>query len=983
MADPANGAARIPASTYRLQLRPDLDFRRAADLAVYLDRLGVTDLYVSPILEATRGSDHGYDVVDFTRLRADLGGEEGWRVLANALRERGLGLVVDFVPNHMGIEQAEANRWWWDVLENGTCSPYARFFDVDWTPVKPELHQKVLLPVLGDQYGRVLERGELRLDFVDGSFVVRYYDNAFPVNPRRAPNVLRLGLDALRADLGEDHPEMREFESILTALRNLPSILESDPERVAERQREKEVARERLARLVERSERLRRHIDECVQGVNGRSGDRASFDALHALLDQQAYRLAHWRTAFHEINYRRFFDVNGLASVRMEAPEVFDEAHALLMRLVSEGTLTGVRLDHVDGLYDPADYLRRLRASAAEAKGVVVAGEDGERAEPPPIWVVAEKILSGKEKLSRDWALHGTTGYDFLNDLNGLFLDRSNQRELHRFYARFTGQTERFVDVAYASKRTVSKTTLASERNILAHALNIISEGDRRSRDFTLDSLQDMLQEVVACFPVYRTYVVKGEPSEADTQVLSVAIARARGRNPEMDASIFEFLRDVMLGNAPEECSPEARVRRSEFAAKFQQYTGPVTAKGLEDTAFYRWIPLLSVNEVGGHPETFGRSVEEFHTANRERGSVWPHAMLCTATHDTKRGEDGRARLNVLSEIPAEWSRQVGLWARTNAASRTLLGETWAPDRNDEYLLYQALIAAWPSGEGAEAAEGVLARTTEYAMKAMREAKTHTSWIQQNASYEQSVQAFLESILLGKRAARFLETFLPFLRRVARLGAVGTLAQVLLKTIAPGVPDFYQGSELWDLSLVDPDNRRPVDFERRVRWLAELEPLLEAATPSEQRVEALRGLTETWEDGRLKLLVTAASLRLRKAERALFLDGEYVPLEVRGAHADHVVAAARRGGGRTVVAVAPRLCAHLAGGRWPLGAEAWGDTRIILPWSGAADEPLTDRWTGVVHRARGAAAEAPEGIAHLAVGDLLSVVPVALLSSGR
>lgn len=977
-----NGGLAIPAATYRLQLGPGLAFDEATALAGYLAALGASHAYLSPVLEAVPGSDHGYDVVRHDAVSAALGGEAGLERLAARLADAGLGLVVDFVPNHMGVDQPAANPWWWDVLENGNCSPYTAYFDVDWDPVKPELRGRILLPVLGDQYGAVLERGELALAFEDGAFVLRYWERTLPVNPRRAPLVLRHGLEALEAELGPADPDLRELLSVATALGNLPTRFERDAARVIERQREKEIARERLARLVERSPRIRRHVEDAVREFNGRAGDPASFDALHGLLESQVYRLAYWRTAVHEINYRRFFDVNGLASVRMEDPQVFDAAHVAIVRLVAAGRVHGLRLDHVDGLADPGQYLERLGAAVLAARGLAPAGPGGAPASPAhaapapdgpararalPLWVVGEKVLSGPERLPGDWAFHGTTGYDFLNDLTGLFVDPAGAAPFRRLYQRFTRRWPDFSDVAWASKRLVMVSTLAGELNLLAHALNRISERDRHSRDFTLNSLHDMLLQVVACFPVYRTYATAAGHRDEDRRILERAVADARRRNPSLEASIFEFFLDVMLDRTRPGVDDDMRAERREFARKFQQYTGPVQAKGVEDTAFYRYVPLLALNEVGGDPLRFGRAPEAFHAANRERLARWPYAMTATATHDTKRGEDARLRLAVLSEVPAAWRAAVQRWARINAANRTRVDGDWAPDRGDEYFFYQALIGAWPAGPADPAT--LCERMIAYMRKATRESKLHTSWISEHQAYEQATRAFVEGALVGRRSGAFLEAFEPFARRIAALGVVNSLAAVTLKVAAPGVPDFYQGTELWDLNLVDPDNRRPVDFAARRAMLEGLEPLLRAAAEGTAAAGEIAALLAAPADGRVKLHVTAAALRLRRARPELFLDGDYLPLEVAGRHASRIVAFARRRGDEAAIVVAPRLVAALRD-EGPPPAAAWEDTRVLTA-------PLAPGgWRDVIGGAAHAAAGDP---ASLAVPALFARLPVALL----
>ncbi|HEY2386560.1 MAG TPA: malto-oligosyltrehalose synthase [Candidatus Binatia bacterium] len=943
----------MPLATYRVQLNDAFGFAAAAAVVPYLDRLGVTDLYCSPILEAHPGSAHGYDVVDHRRLSPALGGDDAYRALSAALRAHGMGQIVDIVPNHMSIERPQANAWWDDVLQNGPASPWADYFDVDWRPVKPELRDKVLLPFLGDQYGRVLERGELVLVVREGALRLRYGERELPINPRRAPLVLRQGLDALRVRLGEEDPALRALIAILDDLEGMPAIVERAPARVAERQRMKEDARARLARLIAGSSDVAAHVEAAVAAANGRAGTPASFDALHALLEVEAYRLAYWRTAFHEINYRRFFDVNALIGLRVERPEVFAATHARILELAHGGAITGIRVDHLDGLFDPRAYLARLRGALARGG--------------KPVYTVAEKILVSGEQLPDDWALEGTTGYDFLNDVAGLFIDRRNAGAMRRVWERFTGRRDRFDDVAYQSKRDVMDTTLASELNVLAHRLNRISEADRRSRDFTLQSLHHMLREVIAAFPAYRTYITGDGHSESDARRIESALGRARRRNPAIDPSIFDFLRDVLLDRPAPGLSDEDRARRIAFAMKLQQYTGPVQAKGVEDTAFYRHSVLLSLNEVGGAPALFGRSPADFHAANERRAGRTPHALLCTATHDTKRGEDTRARVSVLSEIPAEWSRALRRFARMHAPSAVEIDGERAPDRNEEYLLYQTLVGMWPAG-GVDVGD-VVARVREFMIKAVREAKLHSSWLHVDEPYERAITSFVEAVLTGERAADFRAVFEPFAQRVARLGMIGSLAQLVLKLVSPGVPDVYQGGELWDLALVDPDNRRPVDFAARTAMLETLEPLL-AERRAARRAEGVAHLADGWEDGRIKLFVTACGLRLRRELPAVFRDGAYLPLETAGARAEHLVALARHDGEATVIAVVPRLVASLADAGGLLRPEAWGDTRLLLPRA-LGERPAIDAVAGWSYDLRAATG--------IAVADLLRSAPVALL----
>ena len=981
-------APRIPVSTYRLQLHRGFRFLDALSIVPYLSELGVTDCYASPYLKANPGSTHGYDICDHNQINPDIGTEADYAAFTAALATHGMGQILDFVPNHMGADAA-TNRWWRDVLENGRCSPYADFFDIDWEPVKLELKEKVLLPILGAQYGFELERGALRLVFEHGTFALRYFDHDLPVSPRQIPSILEYDLATLRDELGEENPQFPEYLSIATALRNLPAETETDRERVAERHREKEVARERLQRLMGSSRRIREHIDSILCAYNGEVGKADSFDRLHTLLEAQAYRLSYWRTASHEINYRCFFDINELAGLRMDDSQVFANTHALLLRLISAGQVTGLRLDHIDGLFDPQQYLEWLQqatayqlspaAAPAPADGGAAAHLAATKPTPQSLYIVTEKILSAGESLSDHWPVAGTSGYDFLNDLNGLFVDPRGQPALLRVYRRFTAVRTSFADIAYASKKLIMNTPMASELNVLARALNRLSERDRRTRDFTLNSLRDGLREVAACFPIYRTYISAKGWTEADRGAIDTAIHRARRRNSTMEPSIFDFVRNALLPDPGAARSADELQQRLAFAMKFQQYTGPVQAKGLEDTAFYRYIPLLSLSEVGGDPDRFGSPPAQFPAANARRRRVWPFTMLASATHDTKRGEDVRARLNVLSELPEEWGRHLSVWARINGSNRTVIDGEPAPDRNDEYLFYQTLLGVWPPGLtfGPQKADDTLVtRLQAYMLKAVREAKVHTSWIAENRAYEAAVLRFVERALCGATAPRFLAAFLPFQARIAQLGMLNALSQLVLKVVSPGVPDFYQGSELWDLNLVDPDNRRPVDFAVRRRLFTDLQPFL---SPSSNDVAnhcgVVREMLDHWQDGRIKLFMTAITLRLRRQRAALFRTGTYEPLDARGERADHVVALCRRHQHDAVVAVVPRLSTPLTTPAHPLpvGADSWGATRILLPPEFSA-KVLQNAITGEVLRP-----DVADCRVGLALGAALETCPVAVL----
>ena len=938
----------------------------------YLASIGVTDCYCSPVFTAAPGSTHGYDVSRHDEINPELGGQSAFDAFAAELHRHHIGLMLDFVPNHMSIDP-QTNAWWHDVLENGPSSPSARYFDIDWDPIKTELKDRLLLPILGEQYGDTLDSGQLSLAYERGMLVLHYGDNRLPINPRKVPLVLAHEVGTLERELGHDSAALREFLSILTALRNLPAYTRRDAADIAERQREKQVARDRLDRLVASEPVIAAHVERAVASHHGRAGDPASFDRLHDLLEEQPYRLASWRTAADEINYRRFFDVNQLAGLRVEDPRVFDDIHRLLLRLISVNRVSAVRLDHIDGLYDPGAYLRQLAAATTAATG----------GGAPPVLVV-EKILSGSERLSSSWPVAGTTGYTFLNDVNGIFVDRRRAKKMLRTYARFTGRTESFADVAYECKRLIVSTALSSEFQVLVHAINRLSEADRRSRDFTHASLARALREVVAGFPVYRTYVTSAGASESDAANVAHAIAEARRRNPAMESSIFDFLRGVLLptpapdghgGAAP----PASRIG---VAMRFQQYTAPVQAKGVEDTAFFRYHVLASLNEVGGDPQRFGRTVTAFHHANRDRLRDWPGEMLATATHDTKRGEDARTRINVLSEMPDAWEAALVRWRRINTPNRTRLSSGRAPDANDEYLFYQALLGAWPVEfrDSDDVTPEFVQRMAAYMDKAIKEAKTHTSWITANKDYERAVRRFVERSLAGRTSREFIASFQAFADGVALAGMVASLAQLVLKIASPGVADFYQGTELWDQSLVDPDNRRQVDFALRRRWLAELDasqPVPGLANTPDARdtsVGLVTDLLQSWRNGRIKMFVTTVGMRARRDAPALFLDGDYIPLTVEGPAARHTVAFARRLGGDTLIALVPRLASVLAPQRLPIGHDAWRDTALILP-AAVAPRELHDLFTGQ----RLVPDIGADGRPVLPVGRVLNHLPVALL----
>jgi isoamylase len=942
------GAEHTPCSTYRLQLVPGAGFARAAQLVEYLADLGVTDLYTSPIMAAGRGSTHGYDVVDHSRLNSELGTEPDFAALSSALRERGMGLVVDWVPNHMGIADGQ-NRLWNDVLENGPCSRYAEAFDIDWSAARDDLQGRVLLPILGDQYGAVLERGELRVVWENRQFGLAYFERRLPLGPQTLIPLFERILE--RADLPEESDEHIELESIISALRHLPPRSATSPADRRERAREKEVVKQRFARLYEQSVAVADALEVALGELNGTPGVASSFDELDAVLQRQGYRLASWRVAAEEVNYRRFFDINDLAAVRMEQPAVFEEAHALLFELLGRGQIQALRLDHTDGLYDPQAYFEALQRGFAGVRDVRTEERSPDDvARPLPILI--EKILGPGEELPSSWHVDGTTGYDFASTVIGLWVDPRAERAMTAAYARFTGDRKSFEEHVYESKMYVLRYAFGSELAMLARALHRIACGHRAYRDFTLAGLARALAEIIASFPVYRTYLREDErPSESDEGVIRGACAMARRNNPSLNASLVAFVESVLLLELPGD--EQQRAEATRFALRVQQFTGPVMAKAVEDTAFYRYHRLLCLNEVGGHPGDFGTPVDELHRRNTERARSWPLSMNAGSTHDTKRGEDAAARIAVLSELPDVWQRTLRRLRELAEPVRGRLGGA-APSRGAEYHLYQSIVGAWPYGwDGCEGRTEFVQRLSACALKAAREAKLETSWANENADYERALGAFVAELFES-------EAFVAEMRQLCRLiepaGAVNGLAQTLLRLCSPGIPDTYQGAELWQQSFVDPDNRRPVDFDARRRQLLRLRAGM-SDPPA-----LCRELLDSYHDGAIKLFVTHVGLRTRAERRDLFLRGDYEGVEA----GEHAVAFTRGYGEERLICVVPRLSCRLLGGRpgWPLG-DAWDGQTVRLPFSGR----YRNVFTGASLKGRGA----------LALREVFEHFPVALL----
>ncbi len=876
---------RTPSSTYRLQLHKGFTFDQAAELAPYLWELGVTHVYSSPYLQAAPNSMHGYDVVDHQRVNEELGGRSAHERFSKTLGENGLGQVLDIVPNHMSL--GKENRFWWDVLENGETSRYASFFDIDWQPQEERLRDKVLVPVLGDQYGRALQAGEVKVVRRGTTFQVEAASQTFPCAPTSLPVILFRAAEYAKSDT---------LSFLASSFARLPHPELWDRWQMQARHRDKMVLFSLMGRLCAEEQGVCEAIDRALQELNG------NLDALDDFLNQQHYRLAYWKTADQQLGYRRFFDVNTLIGLRMEREHVFDETHALLIAWLKAGVLDGLRVDHPDGLRDPLEYFHRLRAHVSEG------------------WIIGEKILEAGEFLRPEWPIDGTSGYDFMNMALAVLLAPEGMAELSRVYGVFTGEPTSFSAIAHDKKLLIMEQALGSDVNRLTSLFVEICENNRNQRDFTRVEILRAIREIASCFAIYRTYVQpeREEITDEDREYIDRATACAKENRKDIDASLFDFLNDVL----------QMRVRgkkETEFVLRFQQFGSPVMAKGVEDTAFYCYNRLIATCEVGGDPGRDGVSVEEFHAYNAHMQETHPLTMTTLSTHDAKRADDVRARLAVLSEIPREFEEAILRWSRMNAA----LNPESLVDRNTEYFLYQTLIGAWPiDGE----------RLRQYMQKATREAKQQTSWTENNKAFEDALNGFMDGILASPKFLAELEAFVALVRGP---GQINSLAQTLLKHISPGIPDLYQGAELWDLSLVDPDNRRPVDYELRRRLLAEMKEL----SAEEVMRRADEGLTKLW--------TIFHALHLRR-ECPEWFRGEagYQPLEVGGEKAVHAVAFLR---GEHVAAVVPRLPLRLAG--------AWGSTSVVLP-----EGRWTNRLSGESHNGGAVRVQA-----------LLAKFPVALL----
>ena len=936
---------RVPSAVYRLQLNASMRFDDARVVVPYLHELGISDLYSSPILQARRGSNHGYDTTDPTKINVELGSEEEFENLCRQLLAHGMGVLLDIVPNHLAA--SSENPWWMDLLQDGPASIYAPYFDVDWHPPSRSLDNRILLPILGKPYAEVLENRELTLEFDRGAFYIRYFDMRLPMAPRPYRFILEHRLDRLREKLGLESPEMQELEGIRSELDRLPGRSVLLAEKAGERRLQLGAVTERLARLYATSPDVREFIDQNVRIFNGRRGVPDSFTHLDRLLSMQCYVLAYWRNTNQGINYRRFFTIMDLVGVRVEDPVTFDATHAVVLRLASKGLITGLRIDHIDGLRDPEGYVRRLQARLGENANGSNAISMANGTTPiarAPFYIVIEKILGGNEPLPDDWPIYGTTGYDFLNRLNGLFVDISNADELDRIYHNFSDLDVPYSDLPYQKKKQVMENLLAVEMYSLGRQLALLAEQDRYARELPRSCLTAALIETTACFPIYRTYIRGMQPGKMEKEYIVKAIDDAEKRNPTLGRACFEFLRQVLLLQFGPLVLPEQREARLNFVMRWQQVTGPITAKAFEDSLLYVYNRLVSLNEVGGEPNVAGCSVAEFHRFGLERQKSWPHTLNATTTHDTKRAEDVRARINVLSEIPSDWEERLHRWHELNQMHLTPANGRIVPTANEEILLYQTMLGAWPLDDRELA--GFASRLESYMIKAIREAMVHTKWTVPNVAHEDAVKRFIAAILQPTAGNHFLHDFLEFFPKVAFFGALNGLAQTLIKITFPGVPDIYQGSDLWDFRLVDPDNRTPVDFSHRIDLLENLRDSRAEGS------DVISGLLDRWCDGRIKLYVLSRALCFRKSRAELYSEGSYQGLKITGPLADHVCAFARRRGDSWAITVVPRLASRLTPtGTFPLG-EVWRDTAIQVPrnapldWRNIYDGRTITRQTG-------------------------------------
>ncbi len=925
-------------ATYRIQFNPSFGFKHIEELVPYFDKLGISHIYASPIFKARKGSEHGYDIVDPTILNPEIGDEKSFTKLINELHTGNIGWIQDVVPNHMAFDSD--NRMLMDVLENGRASQYFKFFDLVWKHPDESMRKRVLAPFLGSLYGEALENGEIYLAYDAEGFSVNYYEHRYPLRIDTYQMILDNAIDTLKIRMGEEYPDYVKYLGLLYVVKNLPSA--SDPEH---RINQIAFVKKMIWELYSTNPIIQEHIDATLKELNGEKGKPESFSHLDEILSKQNFRLSFWRVANQELNYKRFFNINELISIRVQDEEVFHSTHSLIIDLIQRGMIDGLRVDHIDGLYDPGEYLQRLRRLSDE------------------LYIVVEKIMEYDEHLPESWPVQGTSGYDFLNHVNGLFCHKKRQKEFTKLYSDFIGREINFSQLLYDKKKLIIDRQLTGDLDNLAHLLKQIANKYRHGRDITFNGLRNGMIEILTYFPVYRTYISSWEVDEEDRRIIEETVRKAQSSKPAYGAEI-KLIEKFLLLDFFEELTEKERNDCIDFVMKFQRLTGPLMAKGFEDTSLYIYNRLISLNDVGGDPSSFGTSLHQFHDFAINRLDVSPYAMNATSTHDTKRGEDVRARINVLSEIPREWKQHLKRWVTVNKKFKKNIDGNFAPDRNEEYLLYQTLLGMYPFDEGE--ADKVIPRLEQYIEKMLREAKVHSFWSEPNTEYETAVKEFVTAILTPSDQNLFLDEFIPFQKKIAHYGILNSLSQTIIKLTAPGVPDLYQGTELWDLSLVDPDNRRPVDYNLRDKYLDEI---VERSS-REDVFEYLSILRSNASDGRIKMLLTYKTLAARKEHPNVFLDGEYSPLRVTGKLRNHVVAFAREYENATAVTIAPRWFTSIVDEQsFPLGKSVWGDTAVYLP------PPRTRVWGNAL------TGERIEKGGRMPVAEILTSYPTALLIS--
>jgi (1->4)-alpha-D-glucan 1-alpha-D-glucosylmutase len=928
---------RIPLATYRLQFCPDFGFADAIKIVDYLAELGISDVYASPIFKARSQSTHGYDVVDPNQINPELGTEEEFEQLISDLQSKGMGWLQDIVPNHMAYDSE--NKYLMDILENGRDSEYIDYFDIDWEHPYEDFKNKILAPMMGDFYGNSLENGEIKLSYDRNGLSVNYYALKIPLRIESYTSFIGYDLGKLTRQLGRNHPDFIKLLGILYLIKNIPTETSG-----RQRKDQAEFVKELLWELYEQNPAVQEFIEENIKTFNGEVGNPSSFDLLDNLLAEQFFRLSFWKVGAEELNYRRFFTVNELICVRIEDQKVFQKTHNLIGQLIESGKFTGLRIDHVDGLYDPTQYLQRLREKMGDT------------------YIVVEKILEFDEELSDRWEIQGTSGYDSLNQLNGVFSQVKNKEAFDTIYDRIANLKVPYDQLLADKKRLIAETNLGGDVDNLARFLKRISGQYRYGRDFTLTGLKKAILEVLVQFPVYCTYIDRSGVIDRDRHYIQETIEKAKSKIPQLVKEL-NLIEKFLLLDYDESFSEEEKTKWLHFTMRLQQVSGPLMAKGIEDTLFYVYNRLVSLNEVGGYPQTFGLTISEFHQFNQKRQQGWLHAMNATSTHDTKRSEDVRARLNVLSEIPDEWDKQIKNWQELNRSKKIVEGKQIIPDNNDEYLFYQNLLGAFPFVD--EEYPEFVQRIKDYIIKAVREAKIHTAWLRPDTIYEEGFLDFIDKILKPDINNQFLEKFRALQKWITPYGILNSLSQTLLKITIPGIPDFYQGTELWDLSLVDPDNRRPVDYEKRWSFLQEIK-----SRSQTDLMSLISDLKANPIDGKIKLFLIVRALAARNKYLSIFQQGNYVPLPFMGEYADNVIAFARHYEGKSAIAIVPRFLTQLIQpDQYPLGDDIWKDTCLSIPsdlqsnWHDAiTDQPLANGDT-------------------IPVGQILKHFPVALLIS--